>query len=1028
MKILLCHERFLFRFGADRVMLLIARSLREQGHAIVTLANRFDRDIVETFAEQILEVDSFQGDYRGLDEFSSTWIRDRWDSFFPPGSEPDLVLHGGWPFFSAIPFFRSRSIPVVFMDHGVVPTDGFPEGHRAVLDRLKQLRRQHLRQCSMITGVSDFILQSQSIPDSLKRVPVRRVWNGADHMDSGLWDFVPSSAAAVDDRSAQNGSGARPRVLCLGRWETTGYKNCGAVFDLARQLKQSGSDPLFLVLAENAGQIGAPPDLASSFRPVGLPSDAELSRLMAGVDLGVCLSLWEGFNLPLAEMQWLGKPAFVLDAGAHREVAAHPHFVCRDLPDMGIRVSAWLHGKGLARQEHEAALQAFRLQFTWKRVFRAYAEIVELLGTKQAHVPAAVEDGRIHLIVDVTNATRDPANSGVIRITRRLSQEVQAYEDPLFVVWDTTAGEYVLPTVSEFAQLGQFNGPVPTSPERISDAERRITLDEALARFGSRDPWLLMTETMIETRFRHIRPYARQRNVKLAAIFYDAIPVLRPELCNEEMKTNHAAYMRGLAQCDLVIPISEYSASTLHALWSEWGLGGTEVRTHLLPGEFGGITRNVELDTRQPEPFTILCVSTLEPRKNHRRLLAACQKMEAAHPELDWKLILVGNRYAGAMDLAEYVERVCAGNRRMEWRGIVDDDTLRRLYRECHITVYASEIEGFGLPVVESLWHGRPCLCHEEGVMSELAAGGGCMTTDVRNEDRLAGDIYRLASDVDLRRKLAAEAVSRALKSWPDYANGVLSSIASMDAGVARAATPLLPDDTPGSAVQPGWQDRLYSDCRLQNWQMNESERLALAGLLARHQPKCSVEVGTFKGGSLSLISQYSQLVFSIDVDPEIPQLLSPALPNVQFLTGNSGTMLPVLLEELTIAGIPVDFILIDGDHSEAGIKRDLDIVLGYVPVRPMFVMLHDSMNPQCRQGMLNAAWANSVYCHWVDLDFIPGRIIEHGGGGHGELWGGLALAYFLPTPRRGELHVGQSAVMMGSILREASAEMAGRG
>ncbi|HYO80752.1 MAG TPA: glycosyltransferase, partial [Bryobacteraceae bacterium] len=862
-------------------------------------------------------------------------------------------------------------------------------------------------------------------PDSLKRVNVRRVWNGADHLQFGLWNFESQSNARPATASTLAAVAAnRPSLLCLGRWETAGYKNCGAAFDLVRQLHARGVQPALLVLAENAEQIGAPADVAGSIVPVGLPSDAELSRIMSSADAGVCLSLWEGFNLPLAEMQWLGKPAFVFDAGAHCEVAAHPHFVCRDLPEMTERLAGWLQGRRLDEREHNASLERFRREFTWQNVVREYETIIQEVGRSVA--PVRVEDGRIHTIMDVTNASRDPANSGVIRITRRLGQELQASDDPLFVIWDSGAGEYVLPTASEYDQLGQFNGPVLTSVARVSPApDRRVSLDEALRRFGSRNPWLLMTETMIESRFRHIRPYARRRGLRLAAIFYDAIPVLRPELCNEEMKGNHAAYMRGLAQCDLVIPISGFSADSLRALWSEWGVGATAVETNLLPGEFGGVRRNIEADTRTAAPITMLCVSTLEPRKNHRKLLAACLRMEEQHPELDWKLILVGNRYAGAMDLAEHVESVCARNPRIEWRGIVDDATLLRLYRECHFTIYSSEIEGFGLPIVESLWHGRPCVCHEEGVMSELAADGGCLTTDVRDENRLAADIYRLATDSALRHKLAAEAVSRALKSWPEYSNQTLASLDAQEGPEERTAAPQLPNVEDDDASQPGWQDKLYFDCRLHNWQMNESERMAMAGLLARHKPRCSVEVGTFRGGSLSMIAQYSDFVFSIDVDPEIPKQLSSAFPKVQFLTGDSGALLPVLLEELTVAGIPVDFILIDGDHSTAGIKRDLDIVLSYVPVRPMFVMLHDSMNPACRAGMLSAAWSSSIYCHWVDLDFVPGRIIEHGGGGHGELWGGLALAYFLPVPRSGELHVGQSAAMMRGILQHASAEAA---
>ena len=54
----------------------------------------------------------------------------------------------------------------------------------------------------------------------------------------------------------------------------------------------------------------------------------------------------------------------------------------------------------------------------------------------------------------------------------------------------------------------------------------------------------------------------------------------------------------------------------------------------------------------------------------------------------------------------------------------------------------------------------------------------------------------------------------------------------------------------------------------MQNWQMNHSERLALTALLSRLKPLCTIEVGTYGGGSLSLILQYTKMVFCLDIDP----------------------------------------------------------------------------------------------------------------------------------------------------------------
>src|SRR5262249_30993469 len=125
---------------------------------------------------------------------------------------------------------------------------------------------------------------------------------------------------------------------------------------------------------------------------------------------------------------------------------------------------------------------------------------------------------------------------------------------------------------------------------------------------------------------------------------------------------------------------------------------------------------------------------------------------------------------------------------------------------------------------------------------------------------------------------------------------------------------------------------------------------------------------------------------FSIDIDPTVAERFQ-RFKNVTFITGDSGLILPILLKELQASGTDVDFLLIDGDHSPEGVRRDVSAVLCYVPRRPFFLMVHDSFNTGCRWGLENAGWADSPHCHFVDLDFIPGRVVEHGGPTNGEMW-----------------------------------------
>ena len=307
------------------------------------------------------------------------------------------------------------------------------------------------------------------------------------------------------------------------------------------------------------------------------------------------------------------------------------------------------------------------------------------------------------------------------------------------------------------------------------------------------------------------------------------------------------------------------------------------------------------------------------------------------------------------------------------------------------------------MPILESIWHGRVCLCHCEGVMAELAAEGGCLVVDMTDANALALAIYTLSSEQTLLTDLSQAASNRNIKNWDDYTHEVLVALnmETHTAALSRGSTIKL------DSIR--YEDLLYPNCLLEGWQMTDSERMAMNGLLARHQPKCSVEIGTYYGGSLSLLAQYSDMVFSIDIDPEVP-LRVPAMENVSFLTGPSTTVLPLLFQALDEANIPIDFVLIDGDHSADGVRRDIEMILTYVPQRPMFVAIHDSFNSECRRGITTAKWQDSPYVVWVDVDFVPGRLIEGNNLFKGEMWGGLALALLSPTPRNANLTIATSA------------------
>ena len=991
MNILICNERFLFRFGADRVLIILGKQLKELGYSVSIMANQYDEQIVKTFATGIIKIPSHDEDYLNLNEHTAEWIEKSWKVYFNAYNKPDIILIGGWPFFSSIPFFKEVCGNVVFLDFGAVPLEGYSGAALIIQEKLRALRRRYLMNVSLIIGISDFIVNSQSKVDTNGEISVQTILLGADHMNMAMWSRENLSGGKEDhcaaDQLIRLKNKGKKIILCLGRWEANCYKNSDAAYDVFRKISAKISDCALIMLA-NPSNIEIPPDLRENAYPIGFPDDNELIGIMREVDLGISVSLWEGFNLPIAEMQWLNRPVLAFNIGAHPEVILHPWYLCRDENEMACKGAEILKGQGLDTDTNKKASERFHEIFKWDRAIHnfdmAFQELVSDSNSK------------LSLIIDVTNATKDTANSGVIRVTRRLSRELQRYLNPIFVVWDQDRDRYVMPTRNEFHTLGQFNGPELTDEGLPSPDNHRITLDENLARIDSDYKWLLFTETVNEEYARKVRLFAKSEWIKLGAIFYDAIPILHPELCKDEsIRDNHRRYMTGLAECDIVIPISKFSSDCLEKFWTDNNITGCPLSPILLPGEFGGFKRNEKIQDLSKNKINILCVSTLEPRKNHKTLIEACLLIQKDHPELDWSLTLVGNRYAGAFEIADYVEDISAKNPRIKWLGVVDDSKLHELYEEATFTVYPSFIEGFGMPILESLWHGRPCICHKEGVMAELAAEGGCSTTNVLDVNDLSRSIYELSIDRSLLIDLTMQAVERKIKTWAEYASEFISILKSRDLDGFCAEVETIP------AENENLQSILYPECLCDHWQMNHAERLAITALLTRHRPRCSIEIGALEGGTLSLISQYSELVFLIDADPGIPEKFG-YFKNVCFLTGEPSEILPMLLDELDKENIPADFVLIEGEHSSDGIRREIECLLSYVPKKPFFAIVHDSFDSGCRKGMLDIVWEKSLYVEWVDLDFIPGRISEDKDSTKAEMCGGLALAYFKPSVRNG--------------------------
>jgi hypothetical protein len=129
-------------------------------------------------------------------------------------------------------------------------------------------------------------------------------------------------------------------------------------------------------------------------------------------------------------------------------------------------------------------------------------------------------------------------------------------------------------------------------------------------------------------------------------------------------------------------------------------------------------------------------------------------------------------------------------------------------------------------------------------------------------------------------------------------------------------------------------------------------------------------------------------------------------MPNVTLHTGDSHQLLPEILQRFAEEGRNVDFVLVDGDHSADGVRRDLDDLLSSPAVADTVIIIHDVTNEEVRSGLDAVRYAAYPKVAHVNLDFVPGYMFRDPNHRH-ELWGGLGLvvvdatrsAYFPSAP-----------------------------
>jgi glycosyltransferase involved in cell wall biosynthesis len=106
----------------------------------------------------------------------------------------------------------------------------------------------------------------------------------------------------------------------------------------------------------------------------------------------------------------------------------------------------------------------------------------------------------------------------------------------------------------------------------------------------------------------------------------------------------------------------------------------------------------------------------------------------------------------------------------LRYHAAASDAHVAHLYATARASVFPTVAEGCGLPLLESLWAGVPCVCSDLPVLRENAGDGGCLPVAVNDRAAWKEALRRILTDDTLHSRLVHEAQTRSLPTWAEAA------------------------------------------------------------------------------------------------------------------------------------------------------------------------------------------------------------------------------------------------------------------
>jgi len=275
-------------------------------------------------------------------------------------------------------------------------------------------------------------------------------------------------------------------------------------------------------------------------------------------------------------------------------------------------------------------------------------------------------------------------------------------------------------------------------------------------------------------------------------LVYDLIPRSHPEYVSANLTKDFNGWLDEIVQYTRRFAcISKWTAAEFSRFVGV--RDGIEIRPVALAHEFQGFERFAPVTLPGGDavdaaavPF-VLCVGTLEVRKNGAALLRAWSRLAARLGDRLPRLVFAGKQ---GWRIHEFKSTLAADPelaRRVRIVNSPSDRGLAYLYQRCLFAVFPSLDEGWGLPVGEAAWFGKFTISSNATSLPEVC-GELVDYFDPTDLGALCACLERALTDPQYVRNKEQAIVHSPMRRWSDVANDIFAFISHTDQATAADA------------------------------------------------------------------------------------------------------------------------------------------------------------------------------------------------------------------------------------------------